>query len=143
MDVNLILFKKDGSQKSFALPSSLTVVGRRHDCDLCIPLMDVSKRHCQLDQNSETLEVRDLGSRNGTFLNGRRVDGETPVNAGDYLQVGPLVFQLQIDGKPEAASPPEGNGETPGSEDELISDDDILDLDIDDSGSFLDELEEL
>ena len=143
MDINLILFKKDGSQKSFALPSSLTVVGRRHDCDLCIPLMDVSKRHCQLDQNSETLEVRDLGSRNGTFLNGRRVDGETPVNAGDYLQVGPLVFQLQIDGKPEAASPPEGNGETPGSEDELISDDDILDLDIDDSGSFLDELEEL
>jgi len=74
MDVNLILFKKDGSQKSFALPSSLTVVGRRHDCDLCIPLMDVSKRHCQLDQNSETLEVRDLGSRNGTFLNGRRVN---------------------------------------------------------------------
>ena len=143
MDVNLVLFKKDGSQKSFALPSSLTVVGRRHDCDLCIPLMDVSKRHCQLDQNSETLEVRDLGSRNGTFLNGRRVDGETPVNAGDYLQVGPLVFQLQIDGKPEAASPPEGNGETPDSEDELISDDDILDLDIDDSGSFLDELEEL
>jgi len=54
-----------------------------------------------------------------------------------------LVFQLQIDGKPEAASPPEGNGETPDSEDELISDDDILDLDIDDSGSFLDELEEL
>ena len=143
MDVNLVLFKKNGSQKSFALPSSLTVVGRRHDCDLCIPLMDVSRRHCQLDQNSEALEVRDLGSRNGTFLNGRRVDGETPVNAGDYLQIGPLVFQLQIDGKPAAASPPEGNGETPGSEDELISDDDILDLDIDDSGSFLDELEEL
>jgi pSer/pThr/pTyr-binding forkhead associated (FHA) protein len=143
MDVNLVLFKKDGSQKSFVLPSSLTVVGRRHDCDLCIPLMDVSRRHCELNQNSETLEVRDLGSRNGTFLNGRRVDGETAVNAGDYLQVGPLVFQLQIDGKPEAASPPQGNGETPGSEDELISDDDILDLDIDGSGSFLDELEEL
>ena len=34
MDVNLVLFKKNGSQKSFALPSSITTIGRRHDCDL-------------------------------------------------------------------------------------------------------------
>ena len=144
MDVKLVLFKKDGSQKSFALPSNLAVIGRRHDCDLCVPLMDVSRRHCQLDQNNETLEVRDLGSRNGTFLNGQRVDGETPIKAGDYLQVGPLVFQFQIDGIPEQATPPQGKGEIPAPEEEpLLTDEDILDLDIDDSGAFLDELEEL
>ena len=147
MDINLVLFKKDGSQKSFALPSNITVIGRRHDCDLCIPLMDVSKRHCQLDRNNETLEVRDIGSRNGTYLNGQQVNGETPVKAGDYLQVGPLVFQFQIDGEPEKATPPLDDQPKAASEEALLTaaddEDDFLDLDMDDSGAFLDELEEL
>lgn len=155
MDVNLVLFKKNGSQKSFSLPSNVTVVGRRHDCDLCIPLDDVSRRHCQLDLNNETLEVHDLGSRNGTFLNGRQVNGETPVKAGDYLRIGPLTFQLQIDGEPEKTTPPQDDGpkQVPGEPVLESADDDLLDLDadldidmdvdLDDSGAFLDELEEL
>jgi len=105
MDVNLILFKKDGSQQAFSLPSNISVLGRRHDCDLCIPLMVVSRRHCQLNQNNESLKIRDLDSRAGTFLNGKRIE-ETTVKAGDYIRIGPLTFQLQIDGKPEKAIPP-------------------------------------
>ena len=148
MDVNLVLFKKDGSQKSFALPSNITVIGRRHDCDLCIPLDEVSRRHCQLDRNNEILEVRDIDSRNGTYLNGRQVNGETPVKAGDYLQVGPLVFQLQIDGEPEKTTPPKDDGPkaTPDEPELMVADDeeeDLLDMDLDDSGAFLDELEKL
>ncbi|MHC4741776.1 MAG: FHA domain-containing protein [Planctomycetota bacterium] len=146
------------------MPSNITVIGRRHDCDLCIPLEDVSRRHCQLDRNNEALEIRDLGSRNGTFINGRQINGETRVKAGDYLRVGPLTFQFQIDGEPEKTVPPEDNGQkaapdqpTPataaGEEDDFLdldidADADLdaeldLDLDMDDSGAFLDELEEL
>lgn len=158
MNVNLVLFKKNGSQKSFALSSNITVIGRRSDCDLCIPLDDVSRRHCQFDRNSEVLEVRDLGSRNGTFLNGKQINGETPVKAGDYLRVGPLTFQLQIDGQPEKTVPPQDNGEKTAPDEPLLTsaddeDDDFLDLDMDadmdldldmgDSGAFLDELEKL
>jgi len=150
MDVNLVLFKKDGSQKSFSLPSNITVIGRRHDCDLVIPLDDVSRRHCRLDLNNETLQVHDLGSRNGTYLNGQKVNGETQVKAGDYLRIGPLTFQLQIDGEPQKSTPPQ-KGEPKAVPDEPVlesAEDDFLDLDIDDldmddSGSFLDELEEL
>ena len=149
MDVNLVLFKNDGSQKSFPLPSSLAVIGRRHDCDLCIPLMRVSRRHCQLDQNNETLKLRDLGSRNGTYLNGELIDGETTVRAGDYLQVGPLVFQLQIDGQPEQTVPPQDAGEKVSPEEPVLiagaddNEEDFPELEIDDSDSFLDELEAL
>ena len=147
MDVNLVLFKKDGSQKSFALPSSITVIGRRHDCDLCIPLDEVSRRHCQLDRNNEILEVRDIDSRNGTYLNGRQVNGETPVKAGDYLQVGPLVFQLQIDGEPEKTTPPQDNAGKAAPDEPILTaaddEEDFLDMDLDDSGAFLDELEKL
>jgi pSer/pThr/pTyr-binding forkhead associated (FHA) protein len=105
MDVNLVLFKKGGSQKSFSLQDSITVIGRRHDCDLCIPLKTVSRKHCQLHQDKETLKIRDLGSRSGTFLNGKRID-EAAVKAGDYIKIGPLTFGLQIDGQPENIIPP-------------------------------------
>jgi len=106
MDVNLVLFKKGGSCKAFPLPSSVTVIGRRHNCDLCIPLMSVSKRHCQLNQDKGVLKIRDLGSRNGTRLNGKRID-EATVQAGDAIKIGPLAFVFQIDGKPETITPPD------------------------------------
>jgi len=105
MDINLILFKKNGSQKAFALPSNVTVIGRRRDCDLRIPLLPVSRRHCQLTLNNETLTIRDLGSRNGTYLNGKRID-EATIQPGDYIKIGPLTFALQINGQPKEIVPP-------------------------------------
>jgi pSer/pThr/pTyr-binding forkhead associated (FHA) protein len=63
MNVNLVLFKKDGSQKVISVRSSVTVVGRRHSCDLCIPLMSVSKRHCQLYHENGVLKIRQAGRR--------------------------------------------------------------------------------
>ena len=110
MDVNLVLFKKSGRSKAFPLPSSLTVIGRRQDCDLCIPLQIVSRRHCELNLDSGRLSVRDLESRNGTFINGDRVETETVVNPGDQIQIGPLNFMAQIDGKPKKATSPPSEG---------------------------------
>jgi pSer/pThr/pTyr-binding forkhead associated (FHA) protein len=106
MDVNLVLFKKNGSRKDFRLPSNVTIIGRRQDCDLCIPLMVVSRRHCEINKSREGLKVRDLGSSNGTYLNGKRVT-EAEVKPGDYLQIGPLAFGLQIDGTPEHIAIPD------------------------------------
>ncbi len=149
MDANLVLFKKDGSQKNFPLPSDITVIGRRHDCDLCVPLMVVSRRHCQLNQNDEALKIRDLGSRSGTFLNGKRIS-EATVQAGDYITIGPLTFLLQIGGEPAEIVPPEQLGKTPSQQKPpepkspaTAPSDSFPDLEIDDSDSFLDELEDL
>ncbi len=148
MDVKLVLFKKDGSHKSFTLPSSIAVIGRRHDCDLQIPLTPVSRRHCQLSQNEETLKIRDLGSRNGTYLNGKRID-EATVEAGDYVKIGPLTFLLQVDGQPEEIVPPEQAAKKPPEKKEpaALAAEEELDifpeLDEDASDSFLAELEDL
>jgi len=100
MDVNLVLVKKNGSRKIFPLPSSVTVIGRRPNCDLWVPLASISRRHCQLSYSDGVLKIRDLGSRNGTFLNGKPV-AEAVVKAGDSIKIGPVVFVLQIDGQPE------------------------------------------
>ncbi|MBN1361792.1 MAG: FHA domain-containing protein [Sedimentisphaerales bacterium] len=107
MQANLVLLKSDGSHKAFELPSTVTVVGRRHDCDLRIPLPMVSRRHFQLSQNGETLKIRDLESKTGTFVNDRRVNGDTAVKAGDYIRVGPVMFVCQIDGQPTEIKPPQ------------------------------------
>ncbi len=106
MNASLVLLKKNGAYKAFPLPSAITVIGRRSDCDLRIPLPMVSRRHCQLSLNKNALELRDLESHCGTFLNDKRVDGQTMVKAGDYLRIGPLIFVCQIDGKPEKIVPP-------------------------------------
>ena len=99
MDVNLILTKKNGTTRPFPLPASVTVIGRRQECDLCIPLMKVSRRHCQLNLDGGKLTLRDLGSRNGTYVNGERVE-EIDLTAGDKIGIGPLSFTIQIDGQP-------------------------------------------
>ena len=149
MDVNLVLFKKDGSQKQFPLTSDITIIGRRQDCDLCIPLASVSRRHCQLSSNKENLIIRDLKSRNGTYLNGKRID-EATVQPGDYLKIGPLVFLLQIDGQPEEIVPPQmppqkpSEKESPQPEAETVAEQDSFgELEFDESDSDLAELEDL
>ena len=99
MNVKLVLFKKDGSTKNFKLPSTVSTVGRRRDCDLCIPLMAISRRHCEFNMDQSKLTVRDLGSKNGTFVNGSRIS-EAVVKAGDQLKIGTLHFGVQVDGQP-------------------------------------------
>ena len=100
MDINLLLLKKDGTYKAIPMPSSVTVMGRRRDCDLRIPLDSVSRRHCRLFTEKDTLKIRDLNSRNGTIINGQTIE-ETLLKPGDKLTVGPVTFVMQVNGEPE------------------------------------------
>lgn len=99
MEVNLVFVRKDGTTQTFPLPSAVTFVGRRQDCDMCIPLSVVSRRHCEIYTEHSKAHVRDLKSRNGTFVNEKSVE-ETQLKAGDVLRVGPVKFIIQIDGAP-------------------------------------------
>lgn len=103
MNVVLVMFKDD-ERRDFPLPAEKTILGRRRDCELRIPTRDVSRQHCELAISGSTLTVRDMGSSNGTFVNGKRV-AETELSAGDRLRVGPVTFLVQIDGKPADIQP--------------------------------------
>lgn len=139
MDINLVLLKKNGPHKVFALPSGVTLIGRRSNCDLHVPITSVSRKHCQLNQHQGMLKIRDLGSRNGTYLNSKRVE-EAEVKAGDYIRVGPLTFALQIDGQPENITAPQSGAKKPPKEKPLPSDSKTTDLDM---FAELDEADEL
>jgi pSer/pThr/pTyr-binding forkhead associated (FHA) protein len=141
MNVNLVLLKKNGLHKFFPLPSSVTVIGRRHSCDLCIPLMSVSRRHCQLNSDDGVLKIRDLNSRNGTYLNGKRIK-EAVIQAGDSIKIGPLTFVLQIDGQPQTIAEPASSAQSSSRQD--VAAEDIIDEQLDDFAELddLDSLEE-
>ena len=107
MQVVLVMFTAAGERRSFSLSKDLTTIGRRENADLRIPLGDVSRKHCRLTLRGNQLHLNDLGSSNGTLVNGARVDS-ADLHPGDVLKVGPVQFVVQIDGQPadDAITPP-------------------------------------
>ena len=70
------------------------VVGRQAEASLSIPSPTVSRRHAELGTANDQLILQDLGSTNGTSVNGIRLQGSCTVNNGDLLQFGQVVFRV-------------------------------------------------
>jgi pSer/pThr/pTyr-binding forkhead associated (FHA) protein len=104
MDVTLVMFKSDGARRDFPLAKPRIIIGRKNTCDLRIPLNSVSRQHCELLIDGDSLRIRDLGSSNGTFHNHGRVQ-EAVLAPGDELVIGPVVFTVIVDGVPEQIEP--------------------------------------
>ncbi len=119
MDVNLVMFKSDGQRKDFPLVNTVSVIGRGEECELQIPLLNVSRRHCELRLDGDIIRVKDLASSNGTYLNNQRIS-EGELTAGDRLAIGPIVFTIQVDGQPEEVSPVKSGGQ-------LVAEDAVVD----------------
>ena len=143
------MFRADGERRSFSIARDMTVIGRREDCDLRIPLGDISRKHCRLVRDGDILKVEDLGSSNGTFLNAHRVQ-EALLSPGDSIQVGPVVFVLQVDGTPgdDELSPVSvpvsaGDGDELGSGLETLDDSGELQPTVTANAGDAEELEEL
>jgi pSer/pThr/pTyr-binding forkhead associated (FHA) protein len=130
MKVVLVMFK-DEERREFTLTDKTTVIGRRPDSALRIPTGDVSRQHCEIVVSDDSVVVRDLGSSNGTYVNGKRI-AETKLTPGDRLGVGPVVFVVQIDGKPRDIKAADAVPPKPAeAEEEEILDLDELDLELD------------
>ncbi len=100
MDVRLVLFKENGERKDFPLGDGITIIGRQDECDLRIPLGEISRKHAQLIIHGGSVTLRDLGSANGTYVNNHRIS-EKDLAPGDRIVMGPVVFTVQINGQPE------------------------------------------
>jgi FHA domain/DUF1707 SHOCT-like domain len=75
------------------LASGRMVIGRSSTCDLVVEDDTVSRRHAALELRDGAWRLRDLGSRNGTWVNGRRA-ADVEVWLGDELQLGAARFRL-------------------------------------------------
>lgn len=86
--------------KAFPLEGAEIVLGRDPACTICINDSQVSRRHARLVLSGTGYVLQDLGSTNGTFVNGQRVTGEHPLSAGELVALGEnvvLVYEAAFD----------------------------------------------
>jgi len=89
--------------REFPLGFGTLSVGRSTDNDLVFDDPSLSRKHARIHRDGGRLEVEDLGSSNGTFVNGRRV-GKGAINPGDQVRFGDVTFRLDGPGGAAAAS---------------------------------------
>src|SRR5262249_28631493 len=91
-----VVLAAEATGKEMRLSKPITLVGRAVECTLVLRVPDVSTHHAQITLDTEQAVVEDLGSANGTFLNGRRVR-KARLRDGDKLQFADHVFQVRIE----------------------------------------------
>jgi predicted component of type VI protein secretion system len=96
MQVNLLFAQGMNLEKVIPIQDSAFCIGRHSSCDLCVTHMAVSRRHAALVRQDGKVLVRDLGSRNGTFVNGELVLDERELRHDDILHLGPLEYLVQM-----------------------------------------------
>lgn len=79
--------------KEFVLNEGENIIGRGADCDVSIPVEGVSKKHLRVTVNAETIFAEDLGSSNGTLVNGKMIKKIT-MKDGDKIVLPNLIFQV-------------------------------------------------
>ena len=86
--------------KEFPLVPGTSVMGRSSDCEIVLEVPSVSRRHAKVTVNGDRVVIDDMGSRNGTFVNGNRIMGQVELNEGDQVQLCDL-FLIYHRGAPE------------------------------------------
>jgi|SRR5215471_11825512 len=77
-----------GRGRRVAMTGPRIVIGRGRESDVFLPDYRLSRRHAEIEQRGDAYFLIDLGSTNGTFLNGQRVVGERRLRDGDLIALG-------------------------------------------------------
>ncbi len=85
---------QDDPIREYEIHDRRFTIGRSSQSSLCLPIGNVSKNHAEIRWDGRQLKLRDLGSTNGTFVNGERVRGKVSIKNGDLLQFASVVFRV-------------------------------------------------
>lgn len=80
--------------RGIAIKRQKLLIGRAEECDVRPLSEEVSRRHCEIVHGGGQVTVEDLGSRNGTFVNGRKIEVKTTLADGDILRIGSLELKF-------------------------------------------------
>lgn len=103
MNYTLHVLKGRSQVGAIRLIDGVNSIGRHDDCVIRIRSSQVSRRHCELFEADGSLIVRDLGSSNGTFVNGDRIEAPRVLHPGDALTVGGVTLRVDAAGVPAGA----------------------------------------
>jgi pSer/pThr/pTyr-binding forkhead associated (FHA) protein len=97
MTAKLVEVGADGGRnREILIQSEEFLIGRGADCNLRLRVAAVSRHHCLLRFRGREASLADLGSSNGTFLNGKRVRSQTAVKSGDEIRLGASRFVVDL-----------------------------------------------
>ncbi len=87
------------NHKPIPIDRAVILVGRGEDCDVLITgSRKISRKHCCLVQSDQCFLIRDLGSTNGVWVNGKRVDQESEIVDGDRVAIADVQFRFFSNG---------------------------------------------
>jgi DNA-binding winged helix-turn-helix (wHTH) protein len=95
-------FKLQGEDSDHRLVQGPNIIGRTADAHICIDRTEVSRCHARIAVSGTTATIEDLGSKNGTYLNGERLDAPAMLTNGDEIWIGRSVARLRflVEGEP-------------------------------------------
>jgi len=96
MDVILKVIEGAKAGSKVAIKKDRFLIGRSPKCHLSAGSTAISRQHCAIMRDEAKLTIKDLGSRNGTLVNGKKIAEEVELSSGDELTVGPLKFMVTI-----------------------------------------------
>ena len=102
--MNLRYVNKLGIPKDIQLGSEPLTIGRSREADISLVDDKVSRAHACIRFSDGQFFLKDLGSRNGVWLNGQKIDSDVPVQPGDRIQIGATVFVLEQESPAEDAA---------------------------------------
>lgn len=88
----------DGQDIPHDLQGEETVLGRHPECQLQINSNMVSRKHARVTKAGEKYLLEDLGSGNGTFLNGKKLEAPTEIRHDDRIKLGPILLRFEVAG---------------------------------------------
>jgi len=102
----LITDRRDGGQRRAPVDGVRFVIGKKPSCQLPLDRINISREHCEIVATDSGHIIRDLGSRNGTFVNGQQVKDEAPLPDGAVIQLGDFSLLFREEAAKEPARPP-------------------------------------
>jgi signal transduction histidine kinase/pSer/pThr/pTyr-binding forkhead associated (FHA) protein len=96
MKTRLILYSGLENEQTIELKDGNNSIGRGRENSICVPDKSLSRNHAVLEVSEDKILLKDLGSRNGTFVNETRIE-ECVLNPGDKIRCGDVVFSLVVD----------------------------------------------
>ena len=125
MKVQLIVVQGKPEGKTIPLVGPVFRIGRGDTCHLRPSSEQVSREHAEFAVSADKVTIRDLGSRNGTLVNGKAITEQWVLKDRDLVQVGNLTFAVSIQGvtAPAAKAAPAPAAARPASQDENRTDD--------------------
>ena len=103
----LVVRRGPQPHQNYEITQETTTLGRDIASDIVINDRETSRHHLRLLRSDDSITVEDLGSTNGTFVNGKRVSGITPLQNGDMIGLGEtVILEFEIHRAPQPAAEP-------------------------------------